>query len=64
MALLAALAIAAIFAFVALSASGNSLMQSMGGMEGMMMQDGRMQMQAAEDVMIFLGSEAEVSAGN
>jgi FtsP/CotA-like multicopper oxidase with cupredoxin domain len=63
-ALLAALAIAAIFAFVALSASGNSLMQSMGGMEGIMMQDGRMQMQAAEDVMIFLGSEAEVPAGN
>jgi FtsP/CotA-like multicopper oxidase with cupredoxin domain len=63
MALLAALAIAAIFAFVALSASGNSLMQSMGGMEGMM-QDGRMHMQAAEDAMIFLGSEAEVPAGN
>jgi FtsP/CotA-like multicopper oxidase with cupredoxin domain len=53
---------AAIFTFVALSASGNSLMQSMGGTEGMMMQDGRMQ--AAEDVMIFLGSEAEVPAGN
>jgi FtsP/CotA-like multicopper oxidase with cupredoxin domain len=59
----AALAIAAIFAFVALSASGNSLMQPMGGMEGMM-QGGMMQMQAAEDVMIFLESEAEVPAGN
>lgn len=52
-ALSAALAIsAAIFAFVALSASGNSLMQPMDGMQGMM-QDGRMR-QAAEDVMIFL----------
>jgi hypothetical protein len=58
------LAIAAIFTLIALSASGNSLMQPMGGMEGMM-QDGRTQMQqAAEDVMIFLQSEAEASAGN
>jgi FtsP/CotA-like multicopper oxidase with cupredoxin domain len=39
-------------------------MQPMGGMEGIMMQDGRMRMQAAEDVMIFLESEAEVPAGN
>jgi hypothetical protein len=62
----AALAIAAaIFVFVALSASGNSLMQPMGGMEGMIMQGGRMQMQqAAEDVMIFLESEGEVPTGN
>jgi hypothetical protein len=62
----AALAIAAaILAFVAFSASGNSLMQPMGGMEGMMMQDGRMQMQqAAEDVMIFLESEGEAPIEN
>jgi hypothetical protein len=56
---------AAIFAFVALSASGNSPMQPLGGMEGMMMQGGRMQMQqAAEDIMIFLESEGEVPTGN
>jgi hypothetical protein len=56
---------AAIFAFVALSASGNSPMQPLDGMKGMMMQDGRMQMQqAAEDVMIFLESEGEVPTGN
>lgn len=60
----AALAIsAAILTLAALTASGNSLMQAMGGMQGMM-QDGKMQMQAAEDVMIFLQSEAEVPAGN
>jgi FtsP/CotA-like multicopper oxidase with cupredoxin domain len=60
---LIALLSAAILTLAALTASGNSLMQAMGGMQGMM-QDGRMQMQAAEDVMIFLQSEAEVPAGN
>jgi hypothetical protein len=63
----AVLAIAsAIFAFIALSASRNSPMQPLGGLEGMMMmQGGRMQMQqAAEDIMIFLESEGEVPTGN
>lgn len=55
--------LAAIFAFVTLSASGNSLMQAMGGMGGMM-EGGRMQMQAPEDVVIFLESESQVTAGN
>lgn len=60
----AALAISvAILTLVALSASGNSLMQSMGSMITMM-EGGGMQMQAPEDVMIFLESQSEVPAGN
>lgn len=62
-ALSAAIAIAALFAFVALSASGNSLLHTMGGMEGMMQGGGGGMMQAPEDVMILLESEAEVPAG-
>ncbi len=54
---------AAIFTFVALSASGNSLMQAMGSMITMM-EGGGMQMQAPEDVMIFLESQSYVPAGN
>lgn len=54
---------AAIFTFVALSASGNSLMQAMGGMTTMM-EGGGMQMQAPEDVMIFLESQSYVPAEN
>jgi hypothetical protein len=58
----AAVAVATIFAFVVLAASGNNSIQLIGGMEGIMMQD-RMQMQAPEDVMILFESESQVLAG-
>jgi hypothetical protein len=59
----AAVAVATTFTFAVLVAGeNNSLLQLMGGMQGMM-QDGRMQMQAPEDVMILFESESQVPAG-
>lgn len=52
----------AVFAFVALSASGNSSPQPFDGIMDMM-EGGMMQMQAPEDVMILLGSDWKVPAG-
>lgn len=60
---IAAVPVAAALAFALLSASGNSsaLQQTFDGMMGMM-EGGRMQMQAPEDVLILFKSEWEVSA--
>lgn len=62
MLLLAVGAIAAVSAFVVLSASGDGGLQSFDGM-GRMMEGGGMQIRAPEDVIISFESEAEVPAG-
>lgn len=59
---IAAVAVTAVFAFVALSASGNDGPQPFDGMTGMM-EGGRMQMQAPEDVIILFESDWKVPTG-
>jgi hypothetical protein len=60
---IAVVAIAAVFAFVALSASGNDGPQPFDGMMMEMMEGGMMKMQTPEDVLILLESEWKVPTG-
>jgi hypothetical protein len=61
-AVIAAVSVAAVLAFAALSASGNGGPQPFDGMSGMM-EGGGMQMPVSKDVIILLESEYEMAAG-